>query len=466
MKPPTVASEKVPFITKLAFGAGDVGPAVVTAIMSFYFLYFLTDVARLNPVTAGLVWSISKIWDAVNDPIIGLISDRTQTRWGRRRPWFLFGAIPFGLSFFLLFLVPALGDLGKALYYLVILLMLDTAFTVVNVPYTALTPELTNDYDERTSLNSYRFAFSIGGSLIAAVGHQIIVDALKPAWGEQAAYTGSVLVWSIVGSVPFVFAFWGTYERHTHTEMKELSLLDSLKITFGNRAFRYVISIYLLSWVVVQTVSTIIIFYLTYWLRKPHLISLTILCVQGSALLWLFIWSRVSQSIGKKGVYYRGMIFWIFVSLALFAVQPEWGDGVILLLAALAGVGVATAYLVPWAMLPDVIELDELETGERREGAFYGFFVLLQKSGLAFAALLVGWMLDAAGYVTPPPDALAPIQQPASALLAIRWMVGPVPAIILALSLWLVYRFPITKEQHARTLAELAKRKQAAQPPL
>lgn len=463
MKPPQTSSEKVPLITKLAFGAGDVGPAVATAIMSFFLLYFFTDVARINPALAGVILLINKIWDSINDPIIGVLSDRVHTRWGRRRPWFLFGAIPFGLTFFLLFQVPNLGDAGKFWYYLIVSLMLDTAFTVVNVPYTALTPELSRDYDERTSLNSYRFAFSIGSGLIAAVVHPIIVGAVKASGGsEEMGYVISAAVWAVVATVPFFFAFWGTYERHTIEEEAPMPFFEGLKMTFSNRAFRYVTGIYLLSWLVVQTVATILVYYLTYWMRQPDLVPAVILAVQGSALIWLFIWTAISRRVGKKGVYFRGMIFWIAVAFLLFAVQPSWPSWAIIVLGALAGVGVATAYLVPWSMLPDVIELDELETGKRREGAYYGFFVLLQKVGLAVGLFLVSQALALAGYITPPPGTTAPIVQPDSALLAIRLMIGPIPAVILAAGILLVYLFPITKEQHEETLRELARRRAAA----
>jgi GPH family glycoside/pentoside/hexuronide:cation symporter len=465
MKPPSdTSSEKVPLISKLAFGAGDVGPAVATAIMSFFLLYFFTDVARLSPAVAGVILLITKIWDSVNDPIIGMLSDRIKTRWGRRRPWFLFGAIPFGLTFFLLLQVPAMGEAGKFWYYLIVSLALDTAFTVVNVPYTALTPELTRDYDERTSLNSFRFAFSIGSGLIAAVAHPTIVNAVKAGGAsEQAGYAISAGIWAILATLPFFFAFWGTYERHK-VEEESLPFFAGLRVTFGNRAFRYVTGIYLLSWLVVQTVSTIVVYYLTYWLRRPNDVAPVILAVQGSALIWLFIWTAVSKRVGKKGVYYRGMIFWIVVAFLLFAVQPSWPSWVILVLGALAGVGVATAYLVPWAMLPDVIELDELQTGQRREGAYYGFFVLLQKLGLALGLFLVSQALSAAGYITPPAGAAAPVVQPDSALLAIRLMIGPIPAVILAAGILLVHKFPITKEGHEATLRELARRRQQAAP--
>lgn len=456
MKPPAdTTSEKVPLITKLAFGSGDVGPAVATAIMSFFLLYFLTDVARLSPGVASIILLITKIWDSINDPIVGMLSDRVHTRWGRRRPWFLFGAIPFGVSFFLLFLVPNVGEAGKFWYYLIVSLLLDTAFTVVNVPYTALTPELSRDYDERTSLNSFRFAFSIGAGLIAAVLHPVIVDAIKPIGGEQLGYAVSAAIWAVLCTVPFFFAFWGTYERHTAEEEESMPFLQGLKVTFANRAFRYVTGIYLLSWLVVQTVSTIVVYYLTYWMGQPGMVAPVILAVQGSALIWLFIWTAISRRVGKKGVYYRGMIFWIVVGFGLFAVQPDWPGWSVIVLAMLAGIGVATAYLVPWAMLPDVIELDELQTGKRREGAYYGFFVLLQKLGLALGLFLVGQALQWSGYITPPVGATDPVTQPDNALFVIRLLIGPIPALILAAGIYLVYRFPITKEQHEQTLKQL-----------
>ncbi len=462
MKPPATPTEKVPLVTKLAFGAGDVGPAIATAIMSFFLLFFFTDVARLSPAVAGVILLISKVWDSVNDPMVGMLSDRLHTRWGRRRPWFLFGAIPFGIAFFLLFLVPPVGEQALFWYYLIVALLLDTAFTVVNVPYTALTAELTSDYDERTSLNSYRFAFSILGGLIAAVLHPLIVGAVQGAGGSaREGYMLSALIWAIVATLPFFFAFWGTYERHIPNDEPPLSFVEGLKQTFRNRAFRYVTGIYLLSWLVVQAVATIVVYYMTYWMRAPDMVPLVILSVQGSAFVWLFIWTRVSSRVGKKGVYYRGMAFWIVVSLVLFAVQPDWPAWVVPLLGALAGVGVATAYLVPWSMLPDVIELDELETGVRREGAFYGLFVLLQKVGLALGVFGISQTLAWAGYLTPPPGATTPVAQPDSALLVMRLLIGPIPALVLLAGIFLVHRFPISRAQHEETLAELARRRAA-----
>ncbi len=456
-------SEHVPLINKLAFGAGDAGPAITTAIMSFFLLFFFTDVAGLRPTLAGLVLMISTLWDAFTDPVVGALSDRTRSRLGRRRPWMLWGAVPFGITFALLWFVPPFGELGRFWYYLLLAMAFKTCFTVVNIPYTTLTAEMTSDYDERTSMNSFRFGFSIIGGLIAAVAHPLIVGAFAD---QKTGYIVSVSIWGLVATLPFFFSVWGTYERHSE-QSEQLPFWAGMRQTLRNRPFLYVAGIYLFSWLAVQLVSTILFYYVTYWLRADDpngMISLIILAVQGSALVWLFIWARVSTRIGKKGVYFRGMIFWILVLFGLFIVQASTPTWLVIGLGALAGVGVATAYLVPWSMLPDVIELDELETGKRREGSFYSLMVLLQKGGAAIVSFLVGFILDVAGYVQTPAGAEArSVVQPASAVSAIRWMIGPVPALFLIGGMLLVYFFPITREQHAQTLAALEARKAAQQ---
>ncbi len=451
-----VVHERLPLRTRLAFGAGDLGPAIATIIAGFFQLFFLTTVAGLPPALAGAILLVVKIWDAVNDPIIGWLTDRTSTRWGRRRPWLLFGAAPFGLLFFLQWVIPPFDVTGKFVYYLIIALLFDTAFTIVNVPYTALTPELTRDYDERTVLNSFRFAFSIGGSLLGGILHQSIVS-LYPADPR----TGYLVAGAVVGTLialPFLWCFLGTRERYEpDPEAKELSLGEQIGYVFRNRPYLFVVGIYMFSWLAVQVTSAVLTFYITFWLRRPDLITTFLLAVQGSALAFLFVWSAVSRRIGKKAVYLVGSVIWIAVQAFLFFLQPEQIT-LAIILAVIAGAGVATAYLVPWSMMPDVIELDELETGQRREGMFYGFMVLLQKLGLAVGLFLVGLGLQVAGFNENLPADL----QPDSARLAIRLMIGPVPTLILICGMLLTWFYPITREKHEAVLAQLAARRSGA----
>ncbi len=449
--------EKLSLVTKLAYGSGDLGTAITAALRSFFLLFFLTDVARLSPAAAGSVLLINRVWDAFNDPFIGWLSDRTVTRWGRRRPWLLAGAIPFGLFFFMLWVVPPFGQTGLFLYYVFISLLLDTFYTIVNVPYAALTPELTRDYDERTSLNSYRFAFSVGGALLSAVLHPIIVNSYDDV---HTGYLVSGALWAVVSALPCFVVVAFTRERPesmqaTSTETQP-PLVEQIRVAFANVPYRYVIGIYLSAWLALQLVSTVLVFYLTYYLGIPERLPLVLLAIQGTTFLFLFVWSALSRSLDKRIVYLIGATIWLLMQLVLFFLTPE-RRGLVIPVAIIAGAGVSVAYLIPWAMMPDVIELDELKTRLRREGIFYGFMVLLQKVGIALGIFIVGQVLDAAGYITPT-DAVPVPQQPESALFAIRFFMGPVPALILVVSLVLAYFYPITRARHVRVRRILDRR--------
>jgi glycoside/pentoside/hexuronide:cation symporter, GPH family len=458
--PSVAARPRLPLSTKLAFGAGDLGPAIVTAINGFFLLNFLVNVAGVRPAVAGLIFGIIKIWDAVNDPLIGWLSDRTVSRFGRRRPWLLFGAIPFGLAFYLHWLVPPLGDSGKFFYYLVVGLLLDTAWTAVLVPYTALTPELTQDYDERTSLTSVRLSFSVVGGVLAAFFHTQIVGAFPDAMTGNAV---SAAVWAVVITVPWFITFAGTRQAASAASpaaspsAPQLGFVAGLRLVFRNRAFVLVALVYLLSWLALQLVQTNLLFYVNDWIGLDlSAFGYLLLAIQFSSLVWVLIWARVSERIGKQGVYYLGATVFILVEIGLFFVRPGQ-TGLVYALAVLAGVGIAVVYLVPWSMLPDVVEMDELETGQRREGVYYGFFAFLQKLGLSAGLALSGLMLDLAGYI---PQAAA---QPPSVLLTLRLLVGPGGAVLLLLSLVAVYFYPITRAKHAEMRAALDSRR-AAQP--
>jgi GPH family glycoside/pentoside/hexuronide:cation symporter len=482
--PLTPTPQKLSFANKLAYGAGDLGAAITANILAFFLLFFFTNVAGLNPALAGSILMIGKIWDAVNDPIVGMLSDRTQSRWGRRLPWMIWGAIPFGIFFFLQWVVPrfssdaSVNQWGLFWYYVIIAILFNTAYTAVNLPYTALTPELTQDYNERTSLNSFRFTFSIGGSILSLVLAQIIFALIKTDTTQQAVgscnanslqYLVLGAVCAVVSVLPLYWCVYGIRHRVLASEQHRLDntdpsdalpFLQQFKIAFSNRPFLYVIGIYFCSWLAVQITASIIPYFVINWMKlgESYFIQVT-LAVQGTALLMLYVWNWVSAQVGKKAVYFMGMGVWIIAQAGLFFLQPGQ-VGLMYVLAVMAGVGVSTAYLIPWSMVPDVIELDELTTGQRREGIFYAFMVLLQKMGLAIGLFVLGQGLAIAGFreripCQPPP------QQPESALNAIRVAIGPLPTIALLLGLVLAYFYPITREVHAEILLKLHERKQA-----
>ena len=454
-----VQTEKLNFWTKLAYGAGDLGPAICANIHVFFLLYFFTNVAGLSASIAGSILMIGKISDAVNDPIIGVMSDRTVHPWGRRYPWMVFGAIPFGILFFLQWIVPTTNQSFLFWYYVVIAVLFNIAYTIVNLPYAALTPELTQDFHERTSLNSFRFAFSIGGSILSLVIAQLIFSIFKDNPIQQYLVLG--IVCAIIAVLPIYWCFFGTRDRAVSNNTKKeeynntnLSIVEQIRIAFSNRPFLFVIGIYLCSWLGVQLTASILPYFVIYWMQLPEgTFPQVAIAVQGTALIMLFVWSFVSKKVGKKAVYFMGICLWIIAQGGLFFTQPGQ-VGLMYFLAVIAGFGVSTAYLVPWSMIPDVIDLDELNTGQRREGIFYSFMVFLQKIGLAIGLFLVGVALDIAGFIETIPGETPPTQ-PDSALLAVRIAIAPLPTIFLIVGLLLAYFYPITREVHNEILLKL-----------
>jgi GPH family glycoside/pentoside/hexuronide:cation symporter len=241
-------------------------------------------------------------------------------------------------------------------------------------------------------------------------------------------------------------------------ESTYLPFLQQLKTTLTNIPFLYVIGIYLCSGLSFQLTAGIVPYFIVSWMRLPQLhVSLVFLAIQGTAMVMLFVWSYISRRIGKKAVYMMGTIAWLIAQIGLYFLQP--GEvGFLYGLCVVAGVGVSTAYLIPASMLPDVIELDELKTGQRREGVFYSFAVFIQKISLGFAIDLMLKSLGWAGYIQPTPGILVPIQ-PDSVLQVIRLFISPLPAIALIIGLILTYFYPITREAHGEILLELEKRK-------
>ncbi|NJP08443.1 MAG: MFS transporter [Leptolyngbyaceae cyanobacterium RU_5_1] len=456
--------QRLSFATKFAYGIGDFGPALMANVLVFFLLYFLVNVAGLDARLAGSVLLIGNIWDAVNDPIVGVLSDRTRSRWGRRLPWIVLGALPFGLSFFLQWLVPTSNQWGLFVYYVGVSLLSNTFYTIVNLPYTALTPELTQDYNERTSLNSFRFAFSLSGGIAALVLALAMFAIVKNDPKQQFLLIG--LIGGVLATLPLFWCAWGIrkpvlaaeQQRQPVATEESIPILEQFKIAFGNRPFLFVIGIYLCAWFSFQNTAAILPFFVVNYLNLSEAIStLAAIAVQVTALLMLAVWTRVSRRVGKQATYWMGTGFWLFGQVGLWFL-PRGETTWIYPLAILVGLGVSTAFLIPWSMLPDVIEFDELTTGQRREGVFYGFMTLAQKVCRGLGLFLIGLVLKQKGFIEraagqPLPD------QPPAAEEAIRNVAVFLPIIFLVVSLVLVYFYPITREKHAEILLRLHERK-------
>lgn len=454
--------KRLPWFTKLAYGFGDSGLSATSTIISFFFLYYLTDVAGLRPALAGAVVLAGRLYDAITDPLEGYLSDRTRSRWGRRRPYFLFGAIPFGLTFFLMFAAPALPHPTWVTAFAAVAYILHmTAFTGIAVPYTALTAELTDDYDERTSLTAYRMAFSILIGLAAAALPWVIVG------GFDQARTGFAVMAAIFGAfsvLPPLAVFFACREDAgprppARPEPGRAGVRDFVRgmlLTLENRPFRFALGIYLVTWMAIDVVAAGLNYFLVYVmdLADQAFIVLGLLFVTAALCLPLWVW--VSRRFSKKAAFVAGMSFMAVVLLGVAYLEPGQTT-LVFVLAALAGVGLSTAHVIPWALVPDCIEYDELRTGRRREGQHYGFMTFAHKAASSAAIFGAGLALELSGYIGGAPA------QAESALTAIRWLIGPVPGVFIVLAMLLILRYPVSRAEHARLVTELEHRREAAE---
>jgi GPH family glycoside/pentoside/hexuronide:cation symporter len=444
---------RLPVKTKLLFSTGDLSTSIPLAILMFFQLYFLTDVAGLRPGYAGWAIGVSRLWDAVNDPLIGLLSDRLRTRWGRRRVLLLFGSVPLGVFFMLMWVVPGLGQLGLAVYYAIAFILFDTAFTIVHVGYNALTPEMTSDYDERSALNGYRMVFSIAGTLGA------IILATVLGWyihDPQMLYLALGIGLGLISMIPPLVVFSITRERPAEALPPPAPFGEALKQTLGNYPFRMVMGLYLLSWTTASILAAVLVYFANYYLRVPEQANYFVLAAQGAAILFIPLVVKLSQKLDKRRAFMIGSLTWVVVLLSISTLQASQLS-LAYLLAALAGFGIATAYVVPWSMVPDVVEYDEVRSGQRREGSYYAFASFFQKLATGIALWAMAQALALTGYITPDPS--APLSaQPEGVVNAIRMFTGPIPAVLLVLAMVFAWKYPITREKHQSTLQELAER--------
>jgi GPH family glycoside/pentoside/hexuronide:cation symporter len=447
-----IVSNRLSRRTKLVYGVGDTGFSLTSTILGAYFAIFMTDVVGITPGVAAAAVFIGRSWDYINDPLFGHISDRTRTRWGRRRPFLLFGALPYALTFTMLWWRPPWENvLALAVYYAVAYILYEASATLIYMPYFALTPELTSDYDERTALTTYRMFFSILGSLLAFTIPLTIVGSFTPENAPRVLTMG--LVFGIVAALPLLLVFFGTRERQEYMEQEQPSLRQSLQAARQNRPFVLGLVIFLLTWVAVEIVQGMLLFFIKYVVQREPDSDLIMAVIFVTAIFALPIWEWTSRRWGKRCAYVAGIAFWAVVQLVLITMNPTTGLPLILFLCFLAGIGVAAAHVLPWSIIPDAVEWGEWQTGERHEGMFYSLVTLTRKVTTSIALPLTLLLLEFTGYV---PNVL---QQPTNALWGIRIAIGPIPAALLCSGILFAFKYPLTREQYAQVAQDLENRR-------
>jgi sugar (glycoside-pentoside-hexuronide) transporter len=442
------AAPALSFRVKCAYALGDHTINVQLSAVSLFFLFFLTEVAHLSPSRAGLVLLVGRAVDAFTDPMMGRISDATRWRLGRRRPYFLAGALPFGMTFALLWSdVGTSTESGAFLFYASIFVANTLCSTVLAVPYSALLPELALGYDERTSMNTFRSIAVMAAIMLTALGMPALVTAFG---GGGAGYAGAGQVLGVWVALPWLAVFAATWERPDFRAPRTSGIGESLRQLFRHGTYRTLVALFLCGRIAVDVSGAILLFYFTYWLRRGGDFGGGVAIMLVAVIASLPLWLQLARHTDKRNVFIAGALWWAVSLVALFAADastPRWW---VFTLFASAGVGYAVADLIPWAMLGDVIDEAELATGERREGIYSGFFTFVRKLGGAVGVAATGVVLDLAGFER------AAAAQPESALSAIRALTTFGPLLFLSLAIAAARHYPLSRDRHAAIATALA----------
>ena len=380
---------------RIGYGIGDLGCNLVFSTMASYLMVFYTDVFGITAAAAGTMMLVTKFIDALTDTGMGLIVDRTHTRWGQGRPYFLFGAVPFALFTFLTFYIPNVGDTGKLIWAYITYCLLCTAYTVVNIPLNTIVPRLTSDIHERNCLVSTRMICAMLGTAIVMSVTAPLVEYFGQG-NEAKGYLITMTVYGILAMLIFFVTFASTKEVVPPSVAREhTTLKDDLKALTGQSWIFFLVNLLYFSLYVVR--STPVIYYFKYNLEKTEWLTLVGLLGILSGLPMLLILPALEKKFSKRMLMMASILIYIAGDLLIFFGK----NSAFCLLTGLVitGLGIYGIFGITFAIQPDVIDYSEYEKNASISGliaAFQGFFV---KGGMGLTSAVIGYILKAGGYV-------------------------------------------------------------------
>lgn len=443
-------NSKLSIKTKVGFGVGDLGGNLYFSVIGFWLMIFFTDVAGIPSIMAGWVMWIGRVWDAVTDPMMGYVSDNTRTKMGRRRPWMLLGIIPLGISIALLFKTPANSTIWyRFTWALIFYLSANTMYTIVSIPYNSLTPDITKDFDEQTSLNAYRMSFAIVGTLFAALTKDIFQGYSKT---PQDGYFSMGIFLGIVVIISFIIPVIAVREKDVSPTVPKGQLLKNYIAALKNAPFRRLLIPWSLYISGISIVMAIFPYFFKYILLDEAGLGPTLLLLLVCALGGIPLYALAAKKWDKHRLYALGMTFLSANLLALALFGDKIPGIVFLILIILGGLGLSSNYVMPYSIIPDTIEYDFAYNGIRREGIYYGLWNFFMKIGQAFALLLVGLVLNLIQYE-------ANVEQTALSMGGIRSLLGPVSVVTILLGSFILRKYPLNRKKYAEVL-EMAKKQE------
>lgn len=434
----------------VGYGVGDFAFNLTFTFCSLFLLYFYTDVLGLSATSGGLIIMAALVWEGATDPVVGVLANRTRTRWGRYRPYLLFGAIPLALSFVAMFLPLGLSGTALALYAFATHLLFRTVYTFVNIPFIALSAQMTNDSNERGKLAGARMMFAILCGLVLAV---VSLPLAKALGGGAQGFFGLSLVYGAT-VVAILLICFGVTREDVCTADAHPTLPEMLRAVRTNRPFLSLLAATLLGSVAYTMSGKAMVYYIKYYAGTEASVTTGLSIGLLAAALAMLPWIQVSRRTSKRAVWLMGVVITSAVSVTIFILVPKagallWG------LLALSGAGNAAFILSFWSMVPDTVEYGELQTGTRAEGAVFGFIIFTQKVALGIGTGLLGIILDLVGYQ-------ANQVQAAETVHGITVMFTLVPLGLSLAAAAFIWFYPLDQKTHERIVADIARRRPQA----
>ena len=432
---------------KMIFAWGDVFGGGSQAMIGVLYLIFLTDIIGINPALAATAILISKFWDAISDPLMGVISDNTRSKWGRRRPYILFGGLFVFVSYLLMWfpLGNDLSEITKAIFAVSTYLFYSTVATVVMVPYSSLSAEITTDTKQRNSTNLIRLIISTVASAVCTLVPSLLLEQFKAgAFGIDVFYIVVGIGFGIFFALPLVLIGFFTRERAILPTEKSTFTFKTFVKPLRVKAFRGLVYMYLCQSISMDILSAGIIFFTTYVLiAGSSTVFLGIFI--GIQLLLFPVINVLVNKIDKKKIYYYGLPLAVTAFLFVGLYPKDWTILGAYVLTGLTALGFAGAQLMSWIIFPDAVDAGELILKERPTGSFSGVMTFIRKTASAVAIWIFGIMLSISGYIKPTEEVAVPIQ-PDTAIWGIRLAMSVSFVILMIVGYFVAKRFVLTKK--------------------
>ena len=436
---------------KIGYGLGDAASSMFWKLFGMYLLFFYTDIFGLPAAVVGTMFLITRIWDAVNDPIFGAIADRTHSRWGKFRPYLLWGALPFGVCGVFLFLTPDWSPGARTVYAYVTYTLMMMVYSFINVPYASLLGVMTSDTVQRTQLSSSRMIFAFVGSILVLAA----VDPLRALFdratsGDTALnWTLTVAVFAVIAILLFLLCFSWTRERVVPIKESDNRLWDDLRDLSRNKPWWILIGAGIGVLICNSIRDGAAIYYFKYYVSRDAAVSLSgasftltsvyLVLGQAACIAGILLAAVLSRRFGKKPVFAGAMALATVLSAAFFFLSSTQIAG-IMILQVLISTCLGSIFPLLWSMYADTADYSELKTGRRATGLIFSSSSMSQKFGWTIGGTLTGWLLGYYGFQ-------ANVEQTAGAIFGIRLMLSVLPAAGTALSLLLILFYPLSEKR-------------------